>query len=60
MLDAGAVHFSTCLFQRDDGELTQGTLAVFIKNLGSHERLDIARSIADQWAEEDPEAEVGG
>ncbi|MFC7262207.1 hypothetical protein [Streptomyces lutosisoli] len=60
MLDAGAVHLSTCLYQRDDGAISQGMLAVFIKSLGSTERLGVAQSIADQWLTENPEAEVGG
>ncbi|MEU5307662.1 hypothetical protein [Streptomyces sp. NPDC021562] len=60
MLDAGAVHLSTCLYRRDDGGISQGMLAVFIKHLGSTERLGVAQSIADQWHSENPEAEVGG
>ncbi|MEU4926969.1 hypothetical protein AB0G54_10760 [Streptomyces yokosukanensis] len=60
MLDAGAVHLSTCLYRRDDEGISQGMLAVFIKRLGSTQRLDIAQGIADQWLAENPEAEVGG
>lgn len=60
MLGAGAVHLSTCLYRRDDEGVSQGMLAVFVKRLGSTERLGIARSIADQWLSENPEAEVGG
>ncbi|MFF3762682.1 hypothetical protein ACFYYR_01085 [Streptomyces sp. NPDC001922] len=60
MLGAGAVHLSHCLRRRDDGGLSQGMLAVFIKHLGSSEPLGMAQSIADQWFAENPDAEVGG